>query len=197
MRGDQRGNGKRTAWPTVIAILAIITVTAAILIAMGRPPICTCGRITLWEGAADSAETSQQLSDWYSFSHVIHGFLFYAAGYRLLRRRSLGLRLTIAVAVEAGWELLENSPVIIDRYRTATIALGYTGDSVLNSMSDIAMMTAGFLFAARMRWQLTLAVALAFELLMLAVIRDNLTLNVLMLVWPVAAIKAWQSGIGA
>lgn len=172
----------------------IALATCALLFLMGRPPICTCGTIELWHGRLDSGN-SQHLADWYSLSHVIHGFLFYAAGWLLLRRQPIGTRFAVAVAVESLWEILENSPIIIDRYRTATIALGYSGDSIVNSMSDIGMMALGFLFAARAPVALTIMTGIALELIALAVIRDNLTLNVLMLVWPVDAVKAWQSAV--
>lgn len=182
---------RRVAW---IAIPVLIAITVTILLAMGRPPICTCGTISLWHGAINSSEDSQQLSDWYSFSHVIHGFLFFGGGWLLLRRYALPIRLILAVALESGWEILENSPVIIDRYRTATIALGYNGDSVLNSVSDIGMMILGFLFAARMPVKITILTAIAFELFTLWMIRDNLTLNILMLAAPVDAVRVWQAG---
>lgn len=186
---------KKADGATAALILGLAAAMAATLLAMGRPPICTCGTVRLWEGAVNSAGNSQHLADWYSFSHIIHGFLFYALGWALLRHR-LGLRgrLVLAAALEAGWELLENSPVIIDRYRTATIALGYTGDSVLNSLSDLAMMLLGFAVAARLPVRATVLIALAFELLTLAIIRDNLTLNILMLLHPVEAIRHWQAG---
>ena len=173
--------------------LAIVAVAVAILLAMGRPPICACGTIELWHGAID-AGNSQHIADWYTPSHIIHGFLFYALGWALLRRRPVGVRLILATLIEAMWELVENTPLIIDRYREATMALGYVGDSVLNSASDIGWMVAGFLLAWRLPWWATAAIAIAFELLTLWVIRDNLTLNVLMLVWPVEAIKTWQGG---
>lgn len=177
-----------------VAAALITLAAAAILFLMGRPPICTCGTVQLWHGAIDSGN-SQHLSDWYSLSHIIHGFLFYAVTRFLLRRQPRGVRLAVAVAIESLWEILENSPIIIDRYRTATIALGYSGDSILNSMSDIAMMALGFLFAAHAPVRPTILVAIGFELLALAVIRDNLTLNILMLAWPIDAIKAWQSAL--
>jgi hypothetical protein len=175
------------------AILAI-TMFAAIEFAWARPPICPCGHIALWAGNPNSPENSQQLSDWYSLSHIIHGFLFYGFLWSVLPGRLRLWALPLAVLIEGGWELLENSPIIIDRYRAATIAVGYSGDSILNSMSDIVMMMIGFAIARRLPVWATIAVAIFFELLALAVIRDNLTLNVLMLAWPIDAIRVWQAG---
>ena len=172
---------------TLMLIVAIVVGAAALLLSMGRPAICTCGTVKLWEGAVNSAGNSQHIADWYSFSHIIHGFIFYALTWWLLRSwLKTDARLALSVVIEAGWELLENSPFIIDRYRS--------GDSVLNSMSDIGMMVAGFLFALKMPARVTVAVAIGFELMTLYTIRDNLTLNVLMLTWPVEAVKTWQAG---
>lgn len=176
-----------------LAALVIVAVAAMILLAMGRTPICTCGTVKLWYGIVQSAENSQHLADWYTPSHVIHGFLFFGAGWLLLRRAPMGLRLCAAIAIEAGWEILENSPIIIDRYRAVTMAFGYSGDSVINSVADIAWMTLGFLLAARLPAWVTITLAIGFELLTLAVIRDNLTLNILMLLAPIDAIRVWQS----
>ena len=184
----------------LIAAVLIALYGLFILFAMGRPPICTCGTVKLWTGAVQSADNSQHISDWYTFSHIIHGLIFYALAHLFWRKWKLfsgapaAWAFPIAVALEASWELLENSPMIIDRYRSATMSYGYSGDSILNSMADIGWMGLGFWLAARLPWKASLGLALAFELLTLIIIRDNLTLNVLMLVAPVDAIKVWQAG---
>jgi hypothetical protein len=185
------GGISRTGWLVAAALVALL---AAILIFMGRPPICPCGTVSLWHGTVQSNQNSQQISDWYSFSHIIHGFIFYGVLRWIMPERALWVPLAIAIGTEGAWEILENSPLIIDRYREVTMAFGYSGDSVLNSVSDTLFMVAGFLAAGRMRWWVTAALAIAFELFTLWTIRDNLTLNVLMLVSPVEAIKDWQAG---
>lgn len=181
----------RKTWLLTFGLFALVT---AVLLAMHRPPICTCGHIKLWEGVVSGPGNSQHLSDWYSFSHIIHGFLFFGAGCLLLRRQALGLRLIIAICLEFAWEIAENSPAVIERYRAATMAVGYSGDSILNSLSDGAMMIAGFLLASRLPWRVTVAIAVTFELFTLWMIRDNLALNILMLIAPSDAIRAWQGG---
>ena len=177
-----------------VAAIVLLAVTALLLYLMGRPPICTCGSIDLWVGEPNSSRTSQMLSDWYSLSHIVHGFLFFAGLWLVGRRWPLERRFLVALAIEAAWEIVENTPMIINRYREETAALGYTGDSVLNSMSDIAMMIVGFLLARRLPVWASVAIVLVLELVPLFVIRDNLTLNVWMLLAPNEALKAWQSG---
>ena len=182
----------RTYW---FIAFGLVAVAAAILLWMGRPPICTCGTVKLWVGTVHGPDNSQHIADWYTPSHIIHGFLFYFLGWLFLRRNPPGDRLIGAVLIEAGWEILENSQYIIDRYRDATMALGYNGDSVINSVSDISWMIVGFALARRLPVWATIVLAILFELLTLYIIRDNLTLNVLMLVWPIDAIRVWQGGI--
>ena len=174
--------------------LAIAVAAAAILLWMGRPLICTCGEVKLWVGEVHGPDNSQHIADWYTPSHIIHGFLFYWLGWLFLRRNPPGDRLIGAIVIEAAWEILENSQWVIDRYREATIALGYTGDSVINSAADVLWMILGFGIARRLPVWGTAALAIFFELLTLATIRDNLTLNVVMLVWPIDAIRVWQGG---
>ena len=176
------------------AAFLMLAATAVLLFLMGRPPICTCGTIGIWVNESDSSRTSQMLADWYSLSHVVHGFLFFAALWLLFRKWPVERRFLVALALEAAWEIIENTPMIIDRYREETAALGYTGDSIINSMSDIAMMALGFFLARRLPLWWSVAIVLTLELIPLVVIRDNLTLNVWMLLAPNDALKAWQAG---
>ena len=178
----------------ITTAVLIVVAAAAILLAMGRNPICTCNAVDLWVGGRDSPRTSQMLADWYSFSHIVHGLIFYAALWLVARRWPVGWRFVVALLVEASWEVIENTPMVIDRYRTATAALGYTGDSVLNSVSDILMMGVGFFLARKLPVWASIALLLVLEVIPLLLIRDNLTLNVWMLLWPDKAVAAWQAG---
>jgi hypothetical protein len=183
-----------TARRTALASLVVLALAAAVELAMGRNPICTCGTVALWVGERDSPRTSQMLLDWYSLSHVVHGLLFYAALWLLLRRWPVQQRFLLALLVETAWELTENTPFVIDRYRATTAALGYTGDSIINSLSDILMMCFGFLLARKLPVWASMALVVVLEIVPLFVIRDNLTLNVWTLLAPNAAVQAWQAG---
>ena len=178
-----------------IVAAGLVVVQAVTLRLMGQPWICDCGTVKLWHGVVASSENSQHIADWYSLSHVVHGFVFYGLLWLALPRRvGFAARLAIAVGVEVSWDLLEHTDFIINRYREATISLDYFGDSVLNSVFDTLWMVAGFTLAARLPWKATAALALALELLAAWAIRDNLTLNILMLVHPTEAVRAWQAG---
>lgn len=182
-----------------IAALALVCIQIVVLHTLGQPFLAASGQILLWVNDPWSPDMSQQLADWYSFSHVIHGFIFFGILRLIAPRLPLGVRLLIAMGVEIGWEFIENSPAVIQHYRQQALAAGYVGDSVLNSVSDTVMMSAGFLFASRVPGRYVIALAVAFELFTGAMIRDNLTLNVINLIapsgWaPIAAIHDWQAG---
>lgn len=183
----------------IVAALLLSLVTLAILFAMDRPPICECGYVSLWYGDINSSGNSQHLSDWYTPSHIIHGMLFYGLGWLLFSRLGVGGKaagkwsFTLAIALEAAWEIIENTPMVIDRYRSVTVNWGYSGDSIINSMADLGWMSLGFWLALKLPVRVTIALAVIMEIVVALVVRDNLTLNVIMLIWPFEAIREWQA----
>ncbi len=183
----------------ILVSLALTIAAVAILIAMGRPPICECGYVKFWHGQINDAGNSQHIADWYTPSHIIHGMIFYALAWLLFVRFQWGgakaarWGLVLAVFLEAAWEVLENTPMVIDRFRSVTANWGYSGDSVLNSAADIGWMAIGFWLALRLPVKVTVALAVIGEIVAAVVVRDNLTLNVIMLLFPIDAIAAWQA----
>lgn len=190
MSGTERMDSRRIG----LAVLAVVAVLVVSEWAMGRTFLGPDGKFAFWEGDIWSSGCSQRIADAYAFSHIGHGIIFYGFLWLVARRLPVRVRFLLAVLIEAGWELLENSPIIINRYREATMASGYSGDSILNSVSDLAMMSLGFLLAWRAKPWVSIGVFLAMEIGCALWIRDNLTLNVIMLLYPLEAIKEWQMG---
>jgi len=178
----------------IATVAGIILVAAVALYGMGHPLVCKCGYVKLWHFDVVSSENSQHIFDWYTPSHIIHGFLFYALLWLIAPRASFGQRLILAVLIETSWEVVENTDFVINKYREATVSLDYYGDSVLNSVSDILFMIVGFFLAARLPVWLTIVLAVALEVFVGVMIRDGLTLNVIMLLWPLDSVLQWQQG---
>lgn len=178
-----------------IALVGIIILAAATLeFMMGRTPICKCNYVKLWHGIVFSSENSQHLSDWYTFSHIIHGFIFYGILWFFIRKLPMSLRLVIATAIEAAWEVLENTNMVVNRYRAVTISLDYFGDSIINSASDILATISGFILASRIPLWVTILLTIIMEIGVAYFIHDNLTINIIMLLYPLQAIRTWQAG---
>ena len=177
-------------------IIFLLILHPIVLHFMGQPLIFKGDYVKLWHGVVNSSENSQHITDWYTFSHIIHGILFFWFLNLVFKKSVITTKYTLALGIEIFWEFLENSHFIIDRYRAATIALDYYGDSIINSFSDIVAMSLGFLIASRYSWKIVLAIVIVFEFFVGYTIRDNLTLNIIMLTFPIDSIKTWQQGAG-
>lgn len=182
-------------WTYLLISLAIILLSATLLFSMGRSLWCDCGYIKLWDPTLNGPNDAQHFSDYYTFSHIIHGFAFFGILWLFARRLPIGLRYVFAVAIEEGWELFENSNFMIQRYRDITIANAYQGDSILNSTSNVLFMSLGFFLAWKLPIWASILIIIAMEVAVGYLIRDNLTLNIIMLLYPIQAIKKWQIGI--
>ena len=177
----------------IVAAGVVLLLMIVLLRAQGRLLLCACGQFEIWTSDTCSANNSQQLFDPYSFTHVLHGFLFFYLVVLVFRRLARGWQVVLSLALEAAWEVFENSSFVIERYRTATAALGYTGDTVVNSIGDLACALIGFLIARQVGIRVSLILFVLFELILVLWIHDSLLLQILMLVWPIEAIKAWQT----
>jgi uncharacterized protein DUF2585 len=184
----------RLSLPVALLIcFGIIAAAESVVYAMGHPLFCKCGTIKLWYGGRGDSQMSQHLTDWYSYSHILHGIIFYWLLSTIFKGRlSVAARLVIAASIEGAWEVFENSPFIINRYRAQTVSRDYFGDSILNSTGDILCMLVGFLIASRLPAWVTVFLLIATEVILLVLIRDNLALNIIMLIHPVDWIKQWQ-----
>ena len=191
MTDESTSQPRRLVWP-VIASLLVVLVMGLLLRAEGRLIICACNRILLWVGDTCSSYNSQQLFDPYSFTHILHGFLFFWLIALFGRRIAPAWQVWIAISLEAAWEVLENTSFVIDRYRTETAALGYQGDTILNSFGDLLCALVGFLVARRLGWRRSVIVFLVIEAVLIVWIHDSLLLEILMLIHPIEAIKVWQ-----
>jgi hypothetical protein len=188
-------NNRTSTGVVVASLVLVMALTGALERQMGRPLVYEHGPVRLWSGDITSDQNSQQLSDPYTFTHFSHGAVFYALTRALMPSASLGLRALVAIGLEGSWEAYENTDTVIERYRAATISLGYYGDSVLNSMSDIIACSIGFLLAWRLPTRLTAGWIVVVEIVLALWIRDNLTLNLVMLIHPFDVIRHWQAGL--
>jgi hypothetical protein len=184
---------QKQLWPW-LAMVIVLLLTVFLLRSQGRLWICACGRVYLWAGDVWSSDNSQHLLDPYSFTHVLHGFVFFWLLALIVPRLSLAWRLWLAIAIESVWEIVENSEFIIQRYRETTASLGYEGDTIVNSLGDILMCGLGFWLALQLGFRRSLALFVVTEIVLLFWIRDSLVLNVIMLIYPIEAVRVWQIG---
>ena len=192
---DDTMTARRNRLTTVILVGALlIAVQALTLVAIGHPLICKCGFVTLWYGSPSGPQTSQQLADWYSFTHIEHGFLFYLLLWAIAPRMRFGTRLLFAMGIEIAWEIAENTPWVINRYRQSALAEGYFGDSVVNSLMDTVSMMTGAVIARLSPVWLSAGLVIGTELVLLFLIRDNLALNIVQLLHPMDWLSRWQAG---
>lgn len=178
----------------LFGIGALITVQACVLYVLGQPALCECGYVKVWEGVVASVGNSQHFFDWYTFSHIIHGILFYAVVRKFFPRLPVHWIMAVAVGIEVAWEILENTPMVIEHYRNQALAQGYMGDSILNSLSDTFAMVVGFLLAWRLPAWASVGVILVLEVYVGYQIRDGLLLNIINFAYPFEFIERWQMG---
>lgn len=179
----------------VILFVTLLFLQGAVLLLLGQPAICTCGYVKLWEGMVLSSGMSQHIFDWYTFSHIIHGFVFYFLLWHFFPKMPFTHRLLLSLGIEITWEIAENTPWVINAYRQQALAQGYTGDSIINSLFDSLSMLFGFLLAWKVPAKITVCVAVFLEFWVGYVIHDNLTINILNFIYPLEFIRRWQAGV--
>lgn len=170
----------------------LVVILIGILALMGRPFFCPCGTLKLWQGDVFSPQVSQHLTDWYTFTHVIHGILLYGGLWWLLPDKSHGHRFIMALAIEGSWEIFENTEFVIDYYRQNTMAVEFYGDTIINSVSDLGAMAVGYWITFNLPLWGSVGMLVVIEVLLTLIIRDSFFLNVLMFLYPFEFIKSWQ-----
>ena len=196
MREKKVNITKKTMYSTLIAIVGIVVAMAWILRGQGRIWWCKSGDLALYiHQAWNSSHTSQHLLDPYTFTHILHGVMFFWTTGLILSRVNIGWRFFIAILAEATWEVFENSSFIIEKYRENTASLDYFGDSIMNSVGDVLACAVGFWIAYKLGWWRSLIFFVFVEIALLLWIRDSLLLNIVMLVYPLDGIKHWQMGL--
>jgi hypothetical protein len=178
----------------IVAVIGMLLGQGLTLWYFGQPFFCECGVVKIWEGDVGSNGNSQQVADWYTLSHVIHGVLFFGLLSIFARRIPLSYRLLLALGIEVAWEIVENTPWLINHYRQQALAAGYNGDSILNSISDSMAMIVGFVLAWRAPVWVSIVFIIAAEVFVAYVIRDGLALNIINLIYPFEFIRVWQLG---